>query len=317
MATPVPVAAAGEPWPASLAETDLARLRQAVGRLPQPAFAVLDGAQWNDIATELAGLGVRGRSLFLGAGETVEAAGPWLVALGQSPEAADAVLGWVADKPAAVFWGCAAGEAALWRHMRTLAQVRMAGVPEGSEVVSFRYWDPRAVSCIVPLLDPEQYARVLGPADEVLFHDPRAMGGVGVRRAQRTPDLPVPPRGMLALTGPQVEALDADMQERSRRRIAVYLQRTSPEEAQHLTGPELERFVRDVEAEGKLAGLDSERAHGQWAYLSLTTGGALGRDGRVLGYVKHGPGVPDTNLDRLFEQMTRLAQADARAEGGR
>lgn len=93
--------------------TDRVRLMQGVDRLPQPCFAVIDGAQWSNLPGELAGAGLSGRSLFLGAGEATEAAGLWLVPLSGRPDAVGAVLDLVGDKPAAVFWGCHAGEAAL------------------------------------------------------------------------------------------------------------------------------------------------------------------------------------------------------------
>ena len=63
----------------------------------------------------------------------------------------------------------------------------------------------------------------------------------------------------------------------------------------NLSGEQLTQHVLQSEAEGLAAGLQSERAQGQWAYLALTTGGAFGRNGKLLGYVMHGGGVPDTN----------------------
>ncbi len=310
-----------EPKPAV---SDMARLADGVPRLPQPAFAVVDGAQWDDFPSALATAGLRGRSLLLGAGEDVEAAGPWLVALDQRPDASNAVLEMLDAKPAAVFWGCPAGEAALWRHLRTLAQVDMASPPNpdardarsGTEVVTFRYWDPRAISSMLRVLDAGQFARVLGPAAELLFVDPLSMGGVGVARVVNLPDWPPAPRGRLALSGEQVVKLDAVMRDRSHHRIGYFLCEVAPEETTGLTRAQVLRFVQECEDEGRLAGLVSERAHGRWAYMALTTGGAFGRDGTVLGYIMQGGGVPDTNLDRLFEEMTKLAEADAFYEGG-
>ena len=95
------------------AALDVTRLVQRVERLPQPSFAVLDGAQWSDLPRVLAGAGLGGRSLFLRAGTAVEAAGPWLIPLNQQPDAARRLQGLVDDKPAAVFWSCSAGEAAF------------------------------------------------------------------------------------------------------------------------------------------------------------------------------------------------------------
>ncbi len=147
--------------------------------------------------------------------------------------------------------------------------------------------------------------------------DPRALGGRGVRRALRSSDLPPPPRGRLRLTQAQLEALEDAARERSCRKIAAYLRQVAPEEASGLSDAQLRQHVLHSAAEGQAAGLQSECSQGQWAYLALTTGGAFGRNGKLLGYVMHGGGVPDTNLDRMFERMTKFAQADAAAGHGR
>lgn len=316
----------------------LIRLQRAVLRLPQPAFAVLDGAQWQNLPEVLEQLGLYARSLFLGANEDVAAAGPWLVALGQRERAADDVLTLLGERPAAVFWGCQAGDAALWHHLRILSQVRLARLPgdatpaadqvdgngpdtpgaggpqpprSGSEVVLFRHWDPRTFGSVLPLLDEAQFARVIGVADEIVLLDPPALGGLGLRRVVRDADLPMAPRGRLSLDAGQVAALDETMRERSHRRVALSLREAAPDEAATLDDAGLYRFVRASEAEGQALGLRSERAQGQWAYLALSTGGTIGREPAVRRYVARGGGLPDTNLDRLFEQMQRLARADS------
>lgn len=334
---------AGQPETAA-PPAGLAELALAVSRLQHPAFAVLDGAHWDDMPTKLERAGLGGRSLYLGAGQAVEAAGPWLVSLDQRPDAVGALMELLGERPAAVFWGCEAGEAALWRHLRTLNQIEIARVPdaaepglavpggadaaagnaglptstgEGSEIVSFRHWDPRGLGSVLPLLDAAQFARMFGPANEVVFLDPPAHGGFGVRRAVRTPDLPIAPHGRMRLSAEQVLALDEAVQVRSTRRIGRYLRETAPEEAAHLTDGQLHKIVEDSAAEGRLLGLRSERAQGQWAYLAITTGGVIGRDGKVVAHVARGQDSPDTNLDVLFARMVRLAQEEARAVGQR
>ncbi len=56
-------------------------------------FAVLDGAQFDDLPAALRQAGLLGRSLFLDQGDAeLERAGPWLVTLAQAPDAADHVF---------------------------------------------------------------------------------------------------------------------------------------------------------------------------------------------------------------------------------
>lgn len=315
---------------ASRQETDKSRLITAVARLAQPGFAVIDGGHWTDVRAELQELGLTARSLFLGAGQDVEAAGPWLLALGQRPGVTDAVVSFVEDKPAAVFWGCHSGEQVLWHHLRTLNQARLpraweptedrdesvkAAGADGadvedtrSEVVLFRHWDPRVLSIVLPVLDEAQYARVLGPAEGAVFIDPKELGGVGLRRMARLPDLPEAPQGMLTLGADQVAALDEGMQQRSRRRIAVYLADAAPDQVKHRDPAQVYMSVVAYEAEANGLGVQSELGRGLWAYLQVTSNVDLSRDAfvrRFLGDRSKGPTVDD-RLKALYQFRGRL-----------
>lgn len=312
------------------------RLSASVTRLNRPAFAVVDGGHWSNSQAELTKQGLSARSLFLGAGRDAESAGPWLVALDQRADASSVLLAVVDDKPAAVFWGCQLGEEALWRHLRTINQVRLAardddedevesGIDElkvaeansaRSEVVLFRHWDPRALSMVLPILDETQYARVLGPADEAVFHDPKALGGAGLRRMARLPSLPAAPHGMLSLDADQVAALDEGMQQRSRERIVRYLQDYAPDQTSHLDQARLHAAVAGFQVESRSLGVHGEQATGLWAYMRLTSRIDLSREPlvrRYLGDPAFGS-TPEVRMEALFDQRTR---AVAHSSGGR
>ena len=267
--------------------------------------------------SELARRGLEKRSLFLGAGKEAEAAGPWLVGLSQRGSATDEIFDLVGDKPAAVFWACLPGEQAVWRHLRTLNQARVAqpdsgaaaDAGPGSEVVLFRHWDPRVLSDVLPVLDEDQYARVLGPSDEAVFLDPERSGGVGVRRLKRFADLPLMPRGMLTLDADQVAALDECVRERSQRKTAAYLRDVAPELAGPLSPADLYARVVAYEASGRTLGLSSELAQMKWAYLMLVTQGRAAEMPEVTGHIRSGNGPADSQVDDVMRQLVGAARA--------
>ena len=294
-------------------------------RLDGPVFAVLDGAHWADLPAELARLHVTARSLFLGAGREAEQAGPWLAEL-QGPDMTDALVGLVWDRPAAVFWCCPAGDQALWRHLRMLGQVRLTqDVSSGtvspakhgpgdkpaaseSEVVLFRYWDPRVLSDVVPVLDDSGYARLLGPAERVVFLDPRKWGGVGVRALARLPDLPIAPRGTMTLDAAQVAAVDASAQQRSNRKTAAYLERNLPELARPMGQDALLDEVARCRSIGASLGLTTERTQMKWAFIMLLTGGCAADTPAITSFIRSGPRAPDQQVDDAMRQATTVAR---------
>lgn len=296
---------------------DLARLMQAVARLPHPAFAVLDGGLWDDLPGELGKAGLSGRSLFLGAGADVEAAGPWLVALDQRAGAADTVLALVGEAPAAMFWGCQVGEAALWRHLRTLNSARVpewaaagevgppesAGAAERSAPAMFRHWGPRVLGALLPALDEAQFARVLGPAQELLFH---ASGYGGVQRVIRDPDWPIMPNGPLVIRTGQMLDLAQHRLAASQRRQADYLRRVAPGHVAHLHDGELQALAGKHQAEALELGIRGGREMFMWSFMRVTSVGDLSRSPdvtRLMVDPRLGPD-PDARLRQVYAMRT-------------
>lgn len=137
-------------------------LAALLGGLTDPAFAVLDGAVFDDLSDRLAAFGLEARPLLRDApGGAVQREGPWLLALGQDPKRRAALLAImaVASGRAGVIWATDAGEVALYAHLRSLNQVSL---PSG-ERVFFRYADPNVMNAVLPLLDAGQAARMLRP----------------------------------------------------------------------------------------------------------------------------------------------------------
>ena len=206
-----------------------------------PVFAALDGAQFDDPAALMKSANINCRSLFLGVADAErEAAGPWLTGI-DAMAAMDRFLAILGDLPAAVFWSCPAGEAALYRHLRLLNEaivplLRDDALPraEGEARpaydfkdtrVLFRHWDPRVLAQVLPVLDEPQFARVLGPA--MLAVMPREDGG----RPYEAPLLDgavITRGGPLHLTLEQMDALQERLVHASRLRIASFLKDNVP-----------------------------------------------------------------------------------------
>ncbi len=297
---------------------DERRLRAAIARLPGPVFAVVDGAQFEDLPGWFGQHGLLARSLFLDQGDAaVRAAGPWLLELAQRADALDQVLGLVGDREASAFWSCADGQAALYRHLRTLNRVAIphwaalgldakpADGPDGTEMVMFRHWDPSVLGATMPVLDAGQFARVLGPAQELLYV---AADYGGLRRVVADGETIVP-RGVLRLRDEQIEALLERRQAASTRRIVTIVRDAAPEETAGHSDAALTAEVTRLQADGSAMGLTTEHSHAWWCYLMLSTGGAIGQ-GRVRAYVSRGPGTADERLAKVRDTMLVVSQSD-------
>jgi Domain of unknown function (DUF4123) len=292
------------PDPANVART----LQVTLSEMPQPLFAVLDGALFDDLPSDLLGAGFSCRSLFLEHGdEEVERAGPWLFALEDVRARAHAEALAIAQ-PCAVFWSCAQGEMALWRHLRTLNEVLIPlesegegpqpDTPPGHERVMFRHWDPNVLAAVMPQLDAEQFARIFGPCAYILINAP---DHGGLKRIPRPDALPPAPHGPLRLSPEQMEGLKAAMVHSSRLRIARYLKRNVPE---HFSGIDDEFLWGAAVASEKTAdelGIETERGRARWAYVMMLSDGKAADVKEVRGFIRSGPASPDEQVSALMK----------------
>lgn len=305
---------------------DLSRaygLTDAVRAIPPPAFMVVDGARFEDVAARLKTMGLFGRALFLEqADANIELAGPWLVRIDDDGAASDAVV-LATESGGGVFWYCPAGETALFHHLRTLNLVRIpfqsagggpaqSGDPDTMTAL-FRHWDPEVLGLVLPLLVPVQFARVLGDAVGIVFSGPGTVRGF--RYAPRPEDLPPPQRGMLHFDAGQMAELRDVMTMRADRRIAGYLRDVAPEMTAGLSDDELRGLIARSEASAKELGLSSERGHARWAYLMLMSGGQAAHVPEARAFVSNGAEPPDRQVRKLIDHTAAaLRRGDA---GGR
>ncbi|WP_288587018.1 DUF4123 domain-containing protein [uncultured Methylobacterium sp.] len=281
-------------------------------------FAVLDGAQFDDLPAALRQAGLLGRSLFLDQGDAeLERAGPWLVALAQAPDAADQVFRLAGDRPAAVFWCCIAGEAVLYRHLRRINKARIpawsaAGRSAPSEdddgtfeAVLFRHWDPDVLGALMPILDAGQFSRVLGPASEIAYRS-EAYGGL--KRVPADPGWPVAPAGMLTIRTEQMLALGERRIEACRRSVASYLRDVADGALDGIAEADLRAHVLASEARARELGIVTEAGHCRWAFLMMITRGGVGTDPAVAAFVRNGARLPDEQVEDIMDATARAVR---------
>lgn len=302
---------ADEREPASNAEETL---ESAIADLPGQSFAVLDGAQFDDLPAMFNSERLFARSLYLDqADHEIEKASPWVVPLSQEEAAREKVVRLVGQSPALVVWTCRDGEAILYRHLRGLNLIRIPkwaadggeGPPAAEDTaddaaaataVFFRHWDPRVLESMLPVLDASQFARFLGPADQVLFR-----GASKNRRVIADPTWPAPHGGPLTLTAAQIEALTERRIEVSRRWIARYLREVAPDEIGSASEEQVRRHVIVSEAEGSRLGIQSEQGHARWALLMLMSEGRIMSMPDQLRFIAKGSRSPDEQVERLID----------------
>ena len=276
-----------------------------------PRFAVLDGAQFDDLPRDLAAAGLKARALYLnrdGTDDQVVAVGPHMVAL-ESPAQAQAVQGLVGDKPALVVWTCPDGAEALYRHLRGINKVEF---PHGADpdptpdyaridprdgpnppeppaprpdpetgqrydLVNFRHADANAMAQVLPAIDLPTWARLFGPATQIAYLPTDDWGDGGAYVAPRPEDLPQARAGWLRLdlaTNARMREIRLD---RASRRIARYLRKQAPGNTQGLDDDALVQRARAYVDEAVGYGVQTEGAMGRWAYMQICSGDALSK----------------------------------------
>lgn len=284
--------------------------------IEDPVFAVIDGAQFDDLPTQLQHANLPCEPLFLdGVNTANRASGPHLVALPDMP-AKDRVAEVLGDRPAAVFWVWPNAQEALFRHLRGLnmvripRQLRQAGdLPSAgainTEAVFFRHADPNVMVALWPLLNEGQIARLLGPALALVVdapdYDSRGTLYRPANLAQMQP-------GMLTLSQAQYDALSDRMVTAQRNRLRRFLLRNPPPTGA-LNNRELEKVLDDSARSGNKIGLRSEQGHARWAYLNQITGGKVAQMPAVQALMGREGADPDRDVSKLLDVIAASLRA--------
>ncbi|MBB4010106.1 DUF4123 domain-containing protein [Allorhizobium taibaishanense] len=234
----------------------------------------------------------------------------------------DRLFDLVGERHAAVFWFCDAGGDVLFRHLRTINMIMLPtavamdrgkgyeGDPLAQpsddaqnadhEVVLFRHADSNVMAQVLPSLTYAHLARVLGPAQQILYSaDPD--WSEKPMRVSRADDMPTPPAGPLKLTVQEVGEIEAKRSLAARHRRISYLREACPAETQGASNEALEEHLRISEETGKQLGLVSEGAHCRWAYLMVATRGQIAASPAVTDYIRNGGTHPDDQVGLVMK----------------
>ena len=286
-------------------------------RIRGDLYAVVDGAHFDDARATLSGAGLIQRPLFLeGPDPSAVASGPWLVDLNDRRHL-PLLKAVVQDRPAVVYWAWDHGVDALYRHLRRLNLVEIPCEPRPPydnrrvETVLFRHADPNVLAMLLPVLDPAQFARLMGTATGLTFDAP---DHGGVKTVPRPPNLPDAPNGLLRITPEQDAALSQQLLARSHRRIAKYLVDQLPHDA-GISAQDLLPIVRKSDETGRKLGIRTERGHARWAYLMMLSGGEVLNTPSATKFIHDGPN-PDRKVKELVKQTAQaLRDGNFKAQG--
>ena len=300
--------------------------KQILAHKDAPWFTVLDGAQFDDLPGALDALGLPKRALYFDDTATADPpTAPYIVALDPLASVIKTILNLVGPRPAAVFWRCPAGGGALFRHLRTINKIlypsellaaerpRTPGpfsndpTQTSHERVLFRHADANVMAQVAPALAPAQRARLLGPADRLVFEAGEDWGGLHEIEPIKGVDAPA---GPLTLDSGTVDNVEAQARAATRRRIETHLREVAPEFVDPLTPEQLSALVVKSEVSGDAMGLTSEYGLGLWATLMAMTDGTLATNTEVTALIAAHPEGPDRAVEEALEQIGASTDAD-------
>jgi hypothetical protein len=306
-------------------------------------FAVLDGAQFNDLPALLFEQNFIHRPLYLDRGNGTEdqlRAGPQLVWLDRdwsesrkddtdqnypiNEVIVDRLFDLLGERPAAVFWQCNDGGDRLYRHLRGINKVLYPEdhylqndepIPEsGFDMVVFRHADSNVMAHITPALSWQGLSRLLGPAAMIVFSADKDWSEKPMRLL-RDAEMPPAPTGPLKIGREEIRAIELYRRQAITRQRIAYLQKTCPQETAGATPEALADHIRISHETGQKLGLVSEAAHCRWAYLMVATKGEVARSPEVATYIRNGGANPDEQVG-LVMKSTIAALKQSRNQMG-
>lgn len=299
----------------------------------EPFFAVLDGAQFDDLPGALRAGEFVARALYLDRGENNPdqvITAPHLVWLDETPVnpglrapafTVPPLLELIGDRPAAVFWQCPGGGDRLFRHLRGINMIAIPALGAGAggagtDTVLFRHADANAMSQIAPVLRPEQTARLLGPATRlVCVPDEDWRGEEAVLTLARPDPVPPVPLGLLTLDAAQMAQMETLRAAGTARRMRGYLRRHLPAEMRDMPEAQIDMIVARSRKSGNAFGLRSAGAHQRWAWLMAVTEGRVADDPEMRAFLADPDATPDEQVREAMRGTVALLKQAAAERG--
>jgi hypothetical protein len=242
-------------------------------------FAVVDGAMVEDLPSVARRNHLSPQALYYDHRSHIgQANGPHLI---HCEDVSVIVTVRNAFPPQAVVWWVWAeadeglARSAMFRHLRGLGMVE---IPEGypkpprprapMERVLFRHADARVIARVLPVLDPDQRARLYGKAGALVLEVEGKL-----RRALVPAGLPLAPPGFLRLTADQLDAMRDDLMAGHVAVVSRFLRRNAPYETQSLSDDALDHMSAAASKRGRELGLQDGPSLLMFALLVALTGG--------------------------------------------
>ena len=319
-------------------------LKASLLEATHPIYAVLDGAQFDDLPALLFDNDFAHKPLYLDMGtekRDIALTAPQLVRFDKwkywenektAEERLDLLLSLLPETSAVVFWEYEGDSKLLFRHLRTINNIMIPrdedtppmpdpmdpegetyGNTEYHEQVLFRHSDANVMAQVLPEMDEYQLGRILGPAQAVIFA-PEVDWGAGVMRFD-APNLSLETltqikRKPLQLNKPTMDRIGNKNLIGSRHKIMRYLRDVAADETSDISDDDLYKLVIECEKAGDKLGLKSEKTHGTYAYLAVLTNGMVLTDLDVTGYISQSP-HPDRAVHDIMEQMSNPPKGNA------
>ncbi|QDH18098.1 DUF4123 domain-containing protein [Swingsia samuiensis] len=272
-----------------------------------PIFVALDGALFNNLPRLLDDAGFNALSLF------IEQTDPESIRV--SPQFVsvphnrlEEFLNIPKVSKGCVFWNAPNCEPmSFYRHLRSLSMVRIpykkqtTADAHRTRMVFFRHFDPATVAITLPVLRPEQRARLFGPAQSLLIDAPE-----GVLEAKKQSNWPPPEKGFLTFDAEQMARISEALALRSKRAIASYLRDTASQKTAHLSDNELLTYISQQEKIAHEYGVTSEAGIGRFCWLQLMSDGKFIQIKTVQIMIRSPENSPDDNLIKIMDQIAYI-----------
>lgn len=301
-----------------------------------PVFAVLDGAQFDNLPKALFDGDFLSRPLYLDRGDNNPEqiiTAPHMVTLDERSEKVtgrsyedtlEALLELINDKPAAVFWQCPKGADALYKHLRSINMVlypkaalddweepeqetddgSSLPAPDTHTMVLFRHADANVIAQVIFGMTGPEIARFYGPAVQLLLAPDSEWGdGSEWIQAHRPESLPDNQRGALRLSQQTLDGIGKRSNNAFQKKIEDYLKEVAPEYTAKMSQEELAETVTQAGKIGNKLGLTNEYTHGLWAFLTLFTGKDILTNPQVLEHFDGRLHEADDLVKDLFRQL--------------
>jgi len=318
-----------------------AQLKPIVLGAQQPVFAVLDGAQFEDLPRALFDADFVHKSLYLDRGDGNRnrvLTAPQLVWLDRDyfsfdkddtgisrpviSQMMDRLIDLVRDRPALVFWICGEGGDVLYRHLRTINMILLPATSQMDRGKSYER-DPLSQEVDHNQSDGDERvlfrhadANVMAQVMPSLSYSnmSRVLGPADQilysadpdwnekpMSIRRSKDMPLPKAGPLKLSSEEVVRIEDWRRLAARGRRVFYLQDTCPIETNGATKEALERHLRISEETGAKLGLVSEGAHCRWAFMMCKTNGRIAESPEATEFISRKGVSPDEQV-KVFMQ---------------